>query len=52
MPYQAVPPMLIIIAAFNVSAGLMYGIHRVAYGTVRYVTLRAVSREIVHRIGR
>ena len=33
--WQPVPSLLIIMGAFNVTAGLMWGIHRLAYGTVR-----------------
>eukprot|EP00579_Thalassiosira_antarctica_P001268 CAMPEP_0201865688 /NCGR_PEP_ID=MMETSP0902-20130614/505_1 /ASSEMBLY_ACC=CAM_ASM_000551 /TAXON_ID=420261 /ORGANISM="Thalassiosira antarctica, Strain CCMP982" /LENGTH=65 /DNA_ID=CAMNT_0048390507 /DNA_START=53 /DNA_END=250 /DNA_ORIENTATION=+ len=32
MPWQAAPPLLIIIGAFNVAAGLIWTVDRVQYG--------------------
>ena len=32
MPWQSVPPLLIIAGAFNVAAGLMWTVQRVGYG--------------------
>eukprot|EP00550_Attheya_septentrionalis_P010887 CAMPEP_0198303338 /NCGR_PEP_ID=MMETSP1449-20131203/56834_1 /TAXON_ID=420275 /ORGANISM="Attheya septentrionalis, Strain CCMP2084" /LENGTH=69 /DNA_ID=CAMNT_0044005825 /DNA_START=574 /DNA_END=783 /DNA_ORIENTATION=+ len=37
MPWQSVPPMIIIGVAFNVIAGAMYGIDKVAYGKPREI---------------
>jgi len=37
MPWQSVPPLLIIIGAFNVAAGAMWGIQRIAYGKDREI---------------
>lgn len=35
MPWQSAPSLLIIIGAFNVAAGAVWGIQRIAYGKVR-----------------
>ena len=35
MPWQSAPSLLIIIGAFNVAAGAMWSIQRIAYGKVR-----------------
>ena len=35
MPWQAVPSFLIIGGAFNVAAGIIWGVQRLGYGEVR-----------------
>ena len=40
MPWQSAPSLLIIIGAFNVAAGAMWSIQRIAYGKVRSCKFR------------
>eukprot|EP00562_Extubocellulus_spinifer_P034581 CAMPEP_0178683588 /NCGR_PEP_ID=MMETSP0699-20121125/2387_1 /TAXON_ID=265572 /ORGANISM="Extubocellulus spinifer, Strain CCMP396" /LENGTH=65 /DNA_ID=CAMNT_0020328199 /DNA_START=30 /DNA_END=227 /DNA_ORIENTATION=+ len=37
MPWQSAPSLLIIIGAFNVAAGAVWGIQRIAYGKDREI---------------
>eukprot|EP00521_Asterionellopsis_glacialis_P001386 CAMPEP_0195258720 /NCGR_PEP_ID=MMETSP0706-20130129/7555_1 /TAXON_ID=33640 /ORGANISM="Asterionellopsis glacialis, Strain CCMP134" /LENGTH=69 /DNA_ID=CAMNT_0040312119 /DNA_START=58 /DNA_END=267 /DNA_ORIENTATION=- len=37
MPWQAAPSFIIIMGAFNVTAGLMWGIQRLSYGKDRAI---------------
>lgn len=39
MPWQSVPPLLIIVGAFNLAAGGVWAIQRVAYGKNREIQL-------------
>ena len=55
MPWQSAPSLLIIIGAFNVAAGAMWGIQRIAYGKVRAAKGGAIidipSSKSVGRVG-
>ena len=50
MPWQSAPSLLIIIGAFNVAAGAMWGIQRIAYGKVRAAKRRSDYRHPVFQI--
>ena len=39
MPWQSVPPLIIIAGAFNVAAGLIWGVQRLSYGEDRKIGL-------------
>ena len=54
MPWQSAPSLLIIIGAFNVAAGAMWGIQRIAYGKVRQkggAIIDTPSSKSVGRVG-
>lgn len=54
MPWQSAPSLLIIIGAFNVAAGAMWSIQRIAYGKVRPCKFRvgiSPPRKSVGRVG-